>query len=173
LKRKAYMAKYSPVYRAKNHKRLLRQKRAYSAANRERIAEAASQYYYANRKQVLWRQQMAYQVPAGRARYLWSAARNRAKRKGVPFSLSHEDIEKALLRGRCQVTGLPFTLQATGGQHPFSPTLHRVNPAKGYTRRNTKLVIWAFNAACCFWGEKILWQVVAARWPERIKEGKW
>lgn len=151
---------------------LLKQKAAYRNNNREILREAASKYYDDNKNQFLYRQQMAYQTIHGRAKHLWNGAKYRATRKGISFRISLAAIERVLSAGRCQLTELPFDLQAVGKQGAFSPTLHRVDASRGYTPRNTRVVVWAFNTACGQWPEEQLWQIVAARWPNRVKARK-
>lgn len=60
--------------------------------------------------------------------------------------LSPEWILEKLSKGVCEVTGLPFTygLQA---RNPWSPSLDRIDPSKGYTLENTRVVLWIYNAA--------------------------
>lgn len=72
------------------------------------------------------------------------------EKKKLEFNLSAEWIKVKLERGVCEATGLPFTMpDGTGKSGPtcFSPSLDRIDPNKGYTEDNTRLVIHAYNAA--------------------------
>ena len=81
----------------------------------------------------------------GCAKNLLRGAKQRAKKKTIPFDLTLSWIREKLSSKKCEVTSLPFCFD--GGKHPFGPTIERVIPEKGYTRENCKLVIWAYNAA--------------------------
>jgi len=77
--------------------------------------------------------------------------RQRTKRANLPPT----DVDKAwvvrqLKRGHCAVTKIPFEYFAGAGHekaNPYIPSADRKNPAKGYTKRNTQIVVWAFNRA--------------------------
>ncbi len=86
-----------------------------------------------------WRQTV------GRPVMLWSGARRRANKDGIPFTLSLDRVKAAIERGRCEVTGLDFELGA--GRSPWAPSLDRESPLLGYTNENTRIVVWLFNAA--------------------------
>lgn len=69
---------------------------------------------------------------------LFQYARRRATRQGVPFSITPADI---VIPSHCPVLGIPL-YRATGqrAQGPNSPTLDRLDPAKGYTADNVLVV---------------------------------
>lgn len=89
--------------------------------------------------------------PRQRAIKLLADARYRSKRRGLPEpEISAQTIEAIIRAGRCQVTGLPFCLEPgpePGKPHPYAPSLDQKVPGKGYTLRNTRVVLWAYNAA--------------------------
>ena len=70
-----------------------------------------------------------------------------AKKRGIPFSLTNEDVA-ALWTGRCAITGLPFdTRKGVGkGPKPFSPSLDRIRPALGYVPGNVRFVLHCVNS---------------------------
>lgn len=90
-------------------------------------------------------------TPKGRAGVMVSHARGRARKKGLEFNLTSEWLSSHLEPGRCEVTGIPFDLRATqnggGPGQPFTPSLDRIDPAKGYTPDNVQVVVWIYNAA--------------------------
>ena len=59
-------------------------------------------------------------------------AKNRARKKGVPFSLTPQDIT---IPARCPVFGTKL-LQGKGKVGPNSPTLDRIEPSLGYVKGN-------------------------------------
>jgi hypothetical protein len=67
------------------------------------------------------------------ARYLWHCAKARAKKFGIPFDLTVEDI---VVPERCPVFNKPMK-QRTG---PWSPSLDRINPKGGYLKGNVAVI---------------------------------
>lgn len=81
-----------------------------------------------------------------RASALVSRARIRAERKGLAFDLNSDSILSALQTGRCQVTGQPFDFAVRGERNLYGPSLDRVDPKDGYTKENTRVVLFGYNA---------------------------
>lgn len=85
---------------------------------------------------------------ANPARMLLGQARQRAKRLGVPCTLTELDVE-ALLDGlTCSATGLPLTFEHPGGgslKNPWAPSLDRVERHLGYVAGNIRMVCWLYN----------------------------
>lgn len=106
-------------------------------------------YYYKNLEAQRERGREKYRktigTPEGAAMTLLRGAKQRAEKKGVPFDLDYEWVYERVSAGHCSVTGLPFNF--SGGKHPFGPTLDRIVPEGGYTKENTQVVVWAYNAA--------------------------
>lgn len=63
---------------------------------------------------------------------LFRMARERARNKDVPFSISQEDI---VIPEKCPVLGIPLK-KGEGKLHPGSPTLDRIVPSLGYIPDN-------------------------------------
>ena len=89
--------------------------------------------------------------PTARLRRPWTRSygvrQAHAKKKGIPFTIRTPDL-KAAWTGKCAVTGLPFDLRAgTGaaGARPFSPSLDRIKPARGYVPGNIRFVLNCVN----------------------------
>lgn len=80
---------------------------------------------------------------SGTAEYhMWRSARTRATKLGIPFDLKIEDI---VIPTICPVLGIPLK-RNTGqrGHCPTSPSIDRVVPSKGYTRKN--IVVMSMRA---------------------------
>jgi hypothetical protein len=91
--------------------------------------------------------------PHYRAQRLFASAQRMAKKHGLPFDLDVEWIEKKLVAGKCDVSGLPFTFTSlktgkggVGSQNPFSPTLDRRLVKKGFVKSNVSVVVWMYHA---------------------------
>lgn len=101
---------------------------------------------------------------------LMASAKARAKRKGLYFGLaSHAaQIAKRICNGTCELSGLPFNF--AGG--PYAPSIDRIickgtKREKGYTLRNTRVVLWALNCAFGNWGRDTVMQIMG----ESLKTG--
>ena len=82
----------------------------------------------------------------GRAIAMYHGAKLGSRRSKDNFEITPEWIFQKLEGGACEVTGLPFTysLQA---RNPWSPSIDRIDPSKGYTLENTRVVVWIYNTA--------------------------
>ena len=76
-------------------------------------------------------------------------ARSRAKRKDIPFTLTHKEITERISTGMCEVTSLPFTFPTSekGERNPWQPSLDQKILGKGYTSENTQVVVLIYNMA--------------------------
>jgi hypothetical protein len=101
--------------------------------------------WYRKNESRYYRTYRTKQISSKPWRYLLQSAHLRAKEKGMPFDLTNE-WAAARWTGRCEITGLAFLKNAVRGPHPYSPTVDRIAPSKGYTQDNTRFIIWGCNA---------------------------
>tara|TARA_R110002012_G_scaffold127969_1_gene280235 strand:+ start:486 stop:776 length:291 start_codon:yes stop_codon:yes gene_type:complete len=76
--------------------------------------------------------------------------KSRSKKNNLEFDLDESWLKEILEKGKCQVTGLPFEFEVdatNNGFRSFTPSLDRTDPTKGYTKDNTKVVVWIYNGA--------------------------
>lgn len=66
-----------------------------------------------------------------------ASARYRAKRDGLPFSITHADI---VLPTHCPILGHELSSGFEGCVKPNSPSLDRVDPVLGYTPGNVRVI---------------------------------
>lgn len=97
---------------------------------------------------------------ASRASKLVASAKRRAELKSIPFDLTVEWLLSRLDLGVCEATGISFSMSAKRNWN--TPSLDRRIPAEGYTKQNTRVVLFALNVACGNWGEHRLIDIVAA-----------
>lgn len=67
--------------------------------------------------------------------------KHRAKRRGIPFSLTLDDIQ---IPERCPVLGIPLALSPSRPRE-CSPSLDRINPSLGYVPGNVQVVSYRAN----------------------------
>lgn len=72
---------------------------------------------------------------ANQARTMVSNAKQRAKRCGVPFDLTTDDI---IIPDVCPVLGVPFVWG--GGINDYTPSLDRMIPDLGYVKGNVAVI---------------------------------
>jgi hypothetical protein len=87
--------------------------------------------------------------PKGRAQQLLTSAKERARKKKIPFDLTLEWLCERLQPGTCEATGIPFDYSppSTAATNKFAPSLDRIDNSKGYTKDNTQVVVWLYNVA--------------------------
>ena len=82
---------------------------------------------------------------------IFSSARSRAKKRGIPFTISYEDLLP--LPTHCPVLGIELDYcnkkvspkDSTPLAKPNSASIERLNPKGGYTKENTHIVSWRAN----------------------------
>lgn len=71
-------------------------------------------------------------------------ARARAKRRGIPFTLTPEDIK---IPERCPLLGIPLLRSpATYATRDAAPSLDRIDSTKGYAPGNVWVISFRANA---------------------------
>lgn len=107
--------------------------------NKEKRLEAAREHRRGNPKQYAIKQAAYYDNNLDM--YLLLVAKTRAKRTGVSFSLSREDVK---VPTHCPVFGT-LLARGTRGFHESSPSLDRVKPELGYVKGNVVVVSFKAN----------------------------
>jgi hypothetical protein len=74
--------------------------------------------------------------------WAWYSAKSRSKKRGVQFSITVADLP---LHEFCPVLGVRLEYN-TGKRGPNSPSLDRIDPAKGYVPGNVDVI--SFRANC-------------------------
>lgn len=89
---------------------------------------------------------------------LLNYAKDRAEKFNIPFELDREFIKAKLDKGICEVSGLEFEAKFSDVYkvHPYTPSLDRIDPDKGYTKDNTRMVCFIVNRAKSDWTDEIL-----------------
>lgn len=107
-----------------------------------------------------WKQRMFLQKQAS------------ARRQGVEFSLTFEELTQIVkvADGRCQITKIPFEVRFSEGERRrlWAPSLDRIEPRKGYTFDNCRLVCAAVNMAMNDWGIEVLLKIGRALKEQRL-----
>ena len=115
----------------------------YNARMRERRRTKAA--WYRQKEPLYYRTYRAKLLSSRPWSYLLQSRRAEAKNKKLAFDLTQE---WAAVRwtGCCEITGIAFRSNGKRGPHPFSPSLDRIEPSKGYTQNNCRFILWGCNA---------------------------
>lgn len=85
-----------------------------------------------------------------RAYKLWYAALNRSRKNSTTFNLTVDWIFDKLKRP-CPKTGVPFVVSGLGtnyaDRNPYSASIDKIDPDRGYTIDNCQVVSWLYNCA--------------------------
>jgi hypothetical protein len=148
--RKEYYKQYYKEHKEKNLERKRNTNKAYREKNKDKLKQKHKEYYLANKDTILARaketkrikyannpqQDLAKQKQWKRdnqEKYLLQNARTRAKKYGVAFDLTVEDI---VIPTHCPYLGVKL--------EPFSewssPSLDKINPELGYTKGNVQVI---------------------------------
>lgn len=93
------------------------------------------------------------------------SARNRSKEKGFPRpTINAAWLRERLQRGVCEVSGL--ALSPNDRTRARIPSIDRVDSRLPYTPENSRVVIWALNAAFAEWGADAF-EPIARAWLHR------
>lgn len=134
----------------------LKDKTRRSAYNRERYLRNAERnkayskaYYHAHKNDPIRRAAALDRARKHRAkdpvRDLISHVRGRARRRGIPFSITKSDVTWPTT---CPVLGLrlDYSVLTKGGvAQPNSPSIDRGDPRKGYIKGNVQVISWRAN----------------------------
>lgn len=86
-----------------------------------------------------------------RSKSLFHAAKARASKKGIDFSLTLEWITEKVKKGKCEATNKTLVLTPFGDfkrtrkLNPYAPSLDRIDSKLGYTVENTQVTIASYN----------------------------
>jgi hypothetical protein len=74
---------------------------------------------------------------------LWNLAKQRAKAKGLEFTITPDDI---VIPERCPILGVVLERNTGYGPSPRSPSLDRIEATKGYVSGNVAVISYRANA---------------------------
>jgi len=106
-----------------------------------------------------------------RAYFLIRYARDRALEHGWEFDIDkyRKEIQERINNGVCELSGI--SLDLNGSRAFNSPSIDRIDPNKGYTYDNIRIICFAMNGALGNWGEEVLYAVVISWIRKRQGEG--
>lgn len=120
-----------------------------------------------NAQLALWRKERSEFKQVGWAMRILAdmhkASLMRARDKGLSHDVSLDDVRTLFLeqRGRCAVSGLPFSDEeiTEASRRPFVPSLDRIDNGKGYTLDNVQMVAAIVNISRGDWGDEAFFRM--------------
>jgi hypothetical protein len=94
------------------------------------------------------------ETPKGKGNILLRHAKKRSEKKGLPCDIDMEWINEKLQNQVCELSGIKFDFTNNDISHfnPYCPSIDRINPQKGYTKDNCRMVLVAVNFGLGEWG---------------------
>ena len=108
--------------------------RKYYEANKEKKREYNREWYKANKEKR--RQYNREYHEANVEMVMWHSCKKRAKKGGLPFDLTIEDLE---VPEKCPILGLELKV-GNDSSREISPSLDRIVPALGYVKGNIRVI---------------------------------
>lgn len=86
------------------------------------------------------------------AKIMYSRIKAKCNTKKLDFDLDEDWISSRLQDGKCEATGLPIEMPKAGGgvyrkRSPWVATVDRIDPKRGYTKDNSRVVVLMYNLA--------------------------
>lgn len=110
----------------------------YREENAEKVKEFCREYRLNNRDKIA-----AYWHKTPVEVRMLRAAKTRAKREGLPFDL---DLSDVVVPDICPFLGIAICKHNKGSHQPNSPSLDKIDPAKGYVKGNVHVISYKANA---------------------------
>lgn len=100
----------------------------------------------------------------GKANILLRHAKNRSEKRKIDFDLDKNWLVEKLNYGKCELSDIEFDFSSNGLSHfnPLSPSIDRIDPNKGYTKDNCRVVLVCVNFGIGQWGIDIYKKVAKA-----------
>ena len=85
------------------------------------------------------------------------AAKVRARKRNMPFTITMEDVAPQIEAGVCSLSGLQFSYAKSvrGRRNPYAPSIDRIDSSKGYTPDNIRVVCFGLNLMAADWGLEV------------------
>ena len=131
--------------------------RQWYEANKDRAKQWKRDWIKANPERYVESRKKWRSSPSSRAREMIASSKWAAKKKGIPYDIDRAWLMLKLEAGVCELTGIPFQLEPLDGgrQNPYTASLDRIVPSKGYVKGNVRVILWALNAAFNSYGEDV------------------
>jgi hypothetical protein len=125
---------YNKTYNEENRDRNNERGRKYYSDNTEACLRRVQIYQIENRQEIIKHQHARH--GGNPSLMMWHKAKERASKKGLPFSIKKEDI---VIPEVCPILGVTLAVGSIKDRHN-SPSLDRIDPMLGYTPDNVAVI---------------------------------
>lgn len=80
------------------------------------------------------------------------------------------------------IAGIPFEIRDVkvinhgggdyGDRHPYTPTIDKIDPNKGYTKDNCRIVIWWYNLSKSIWNDELVIETIHSWFKNKDLNGE-
>lgn len=138
---------YRNAYRMENIEKI----KKYKSENADKIKQHRKVYLTENREVIADKLRLtrirSRTNPITRSKHIFNAAKTRAAKKNIKFTICVEHVICLMHVGKCNKTGIKFDLsRANTFINPFSPSLDRIDNNRGYEPDNIQLVCNMYNS---------------------------
>jgi len=84
-------------------------------------------------------------LPYNYVNKIWTRSKSRAKKSGIPFTITIIDIEDLSVPLVCPVLGIPMNHEPSSSQQDDSISIDRIDSTRGYEPDNIVLISWRAN----------------------------
>ncbi len=141
----------------KTREERLAQKRAYYQANREKHLATCKEYV--SRPEIREKTNSYWwdYTTANFEKRLLSSIKSKCKKKNIPFDITEEDI---IIPSHCPVTGIELKIRSERYKKDyFTPSVDRIDPKKGYTKGNVRIVCLWYNTAKLMFSDEVVYEL--------------
>ena len=125
------------LWYSKNRDKCVERVKKWRSENKDKCVECAKKWRLENKEKHAERMKK-WRAAQPAAWHMWAKARNRARSKGLPFTITPEDI---VVPTHCPYLGIPLERAVgKGGAMPNSPSLDRIIGALGYVPHNIQVI---------------------------------
>jgi hypothetical protein len=120
--------------------------RAWYARNSQKACDSTKKWRENNPEKVKEQKTNWIKKPENRIRTLIGAAKQRAKKSGIEFSITMDDLLPLPIE--CPVLGIKINYNGNSDQRGFvddSPSIDRIDSSAGYVKGNVKIICWRAN----------------------------
>lgn len=128
----------SKRYRERHRDQVRSREKEYREKNKEKRKEGWRNWAERNKEKLQERDIMRRGgTPESKVKYLVQVAKWRAKKRGIPFDITAEDIGAPQ---KCPLLGVDLIYNNRNGHNPNSASIDKIDPSLGYVKGNVWIV---------------------------------
>lgn len=132
-----------------------------AAFRKTKIGLRNSRYFVCGPCEKVYSAGYKYRTVENFLKCLLGTIKGRSKKDGIAYKIDYDFVYAMYKKqqGRCALTGIVLEVKrpdALGGvRSPYSISIDRINPHKGYLKNNIRIVCWSINNSLNVYGEGV------------------